>query len=72
MKCMKNLYELKKLLSVPLVKGKLAENIGLGIFVNSSYGLSDGSLEIFNIIDMVLSILLILVGIILQRSIKKC
>jgi len=63
-------YDLKQLLTDPLVKGKLAENIGLGIFVNSSYGLSDGSIEIFNIIDIALSISLILVGIILQRSIK--
>ena len=30
---------------------KILNNVGLGIFINSLYGISDGSIELFNIMS---------------------
>jgi sulfite exporter TauE/SafE len=49
-------------------RGRLIENIGLGIFVNGSYGISDGSIESFNLIDIILGIVLIIIGLYLQEK----
>ncbi len=52
------------------VFGELTKNIGLGIFVNGIYGISDGSVEVFNLIDILLGIVLMILGIILERRVK--
>ena len=48
--------------------GELIKNIGLGLFVNGLYGVSDGKIELYNIIDMFLGLVMILFGIILENS----
>ena len=52
------------------ISGELTKNIGLGIFVNGIYGISDGSLESYNLIDIILGIVLMILGIIAQRRAK--
>ncbi len=52
------------------IAGELTKNIGLGIFVNGAYGISDGTIEIFNIIDIILGIGLMTIGIIAERRAK--
>ncbi len=52
------------------IAGELTKNIGLGIFVNGVYGISDGTIEIFNIIDIILGISLMILGIIAERRAK--
>jgi hypothetical protein len=52
------------------ISGELTKNIGLGIFVNGVYGVSDGTIEIFNIIDVVLGVSLMIIGIIAERKAK--
>lgn len=49
------------------IAGELTKNIGLGIFVNGVYGVSDGTLEIYNVIDILLGIVLMILGIIAER-----
>ncbi len=53
---------------IKAIFGELTKNIGLGIFVNGVYGLSDGSIEIYNLIDIGMGIFLMLLGIILERK----
>ncbi len=48
--------------------GELIKNIGLGLFVNGLYGVSDGKIELYNIIDMFLGLVMMLFGIILENS----
>ena len=55
-------------LKKPKVRGRLFENFGLGFLVNGMYGLSDGSFEIFNLIDIIVGIIMILDGIRLQEK----
>ena len=50
--------------------GELTKNIGLGIFVNGIYGISDGTIELYNIIDIVLGVSLMTLGIIAERRAK--
>ena len=50
------------------VAGEIVKNIGLGVFINGLYGISDGSVEFFNIIDMILGVVGMLIGILLERS----
>jgi len=50
--------------------GELTKNIGLGIFVNGVYGISDGTIELYNIIDIVLGVSLMTLGIIAERRAK--
>jgi hypothetical protein len=50
------------------VGGELVKNIGLGIFVNALYGISDGSIELFNLIDITLGIIAMIIGIMVERS----
>jgi hypothetical protein len=52
------------------ISGELTKNIGLGIFVNGVYGLSVGSIVNYNIIDITLGIILMLIGIIAERKSK--
>jgi len=52
------------------IVGEFTKNIGLGIFVNGGYGLSDGSIEIYNIIDVMFGSFMMLLGIILERKAK--
>jgi len=52
------------------ITGELTKNIGLGIFVNGIYGISDGTIELYNIIDMTLGISLMILGIIAERRAK--
>ena len=49
------------------IAGELTKNIGLGIFVNGVQGVSDGTLEIYNVIDILLGIVLMILGIIAER-----
>ena len=50
------------------VAGEIVKNIGLGVFINGLYGISDGSIEIFNLIDMIVGIIGMTIGIVLERS----
>ena len=50
------------------VAGEIVKNIALGVFINGLYGISDGSVEFFNIIDMILGVVGMLIGILLERS----
>jgi predicted lipid-binding transport protein (Tim44 family) len=50
------------------VGGELIKNIGLGIFVNALYGASDGIIEFFNVIDLTIGVIAMVIGIILERS----
>ena len=50
------------------VGGELVKNIGLGVFVNGLYGISDGTIEIFNIVDILVGIVAMAIGIILERN----
>ena len=52
------------------IAGELTKNIGLGIFVNGIYGISDGTIELYNIVDMILGISLMILGIIAERRAK--
>jgi len=52
------------------IAGELTKNIGLGIFVNGAYGISDGTIELYNIIDIVLGVSLMTLGIIAERRAK--
>jgi hypothetical protein len=52
------------------ISGELTKNIGLSIFVNGVYGLSVGSIVNYNIIDITLGIILMLIGIIAERKSK--
>jgi len=49
------------------VIGRVSENIGIGLFVNGTYGMVDGSIEIYNIIDIFISLYIMVGGILLQR-----
>jgi len=53
------------------VRGRLFENFGLGFLVNGLYGLSDGSFEVYNFIDIIVSVIMILNGIYLQEKAKN-
>ena len=50
------------------VRGRIFENFGLGFLVNGLYGLSDGSFEVYNFIDIIVSVVMILNGIYLQEK----
>jgi len=50
------------------IVGEFTKNIGLGIFVNGGYGLSDGSIETFNLIDVIFGSFMMLIGILLERK----
>jgi len=60
--------KLKEILLNKEVAGEIVKNIGLGVFINALYGISDGSVEFFNLIDMTVGILGMLIGIVLERS----
>ncbi|RUM56933.1 MAG: hypothetical protein DSY40_01410 [Nautilia sp.] len=48
------------------IRGKIIENTGLGVFVNALYGISDGSIEIFNLIDVFIGFFVMIIGIYIQ------
>jgi len=50
------------------VRGRVFENFGLGFLVNGLYGLSDGSFEVFNFIDIIVALVMIISGIYLQEK----
>jgi len=50
--------------------GELTKNIGLGIFINGLYGISDATIEFFNIIDIFFGIILMIIGITAERKVK--
>ena len=52
------------------VRGRIIENTGLGIFVNALYGISDGTIEFFNLIDVLVGFLVMVVGIYIQGELK--
>ena len=49
------------------ITGELTKNIGLGIFVNGVYGVSDGNIQTYELIDIFLGIILMILGIIAER-----
>jgi len=67
---MLTLNNLKNLWNDDEAKGDLFKGIGIGFFVNGGYGLSDSSIEIYNIVDSVIGIVLLISGIILERREK--
>jgi hypothetical protein len=60
--------DIKNILFNQKIAGELIKNIGLGIFVNALYGMSDGNVEFFNLIDFFVSLIAMLIGIVLERS----
>jgi hypothetical protein len=52
------------------IRGKILENTGLGIFVNALYGISDGTIEIFNLIDVFIGFFVMIIGIYIQGELK--
>ena len=48
------------------IRGKIIENTGLGVFVNALYGISDGTIEFFNLIDVIVGFCVMIVGIYIQ------
>ena len=50
------------------IVGELTKNIGLGIFVNGIYGISDAQIENYEIVDILLGIGLMILGIIAERK----
>jgi len=52
------------------IVGRIAENISIGLFVNGIYGISDGSIETFNIIDIAISLYIMVIGVLLQQKDK--
>jgi hypothetical protein len=48
------------------IRGKIIENTGLGVFVNALYGISDGTIELFNLIDVIVGFCVMIVGIYIQ------
>ena len=47
--------------------GELTKNVGLGIFINGVYGISDATIELFNILDIIFGMGLMVMGIIAER-----
>jgi len=62
--------EIAKLWKDSEARGELLKNVGLGIFVNAIYGISDNSIELYNIIDGVVSLYIMVLGIIIERRNK--
>jgi len=60
--------KIKKIFLNKEVGGELVKNIGLGIFINALYGISDGSIEIFNLVDIFIGLIAIVIGIMVERS----
>ena len=52
------------------ITGELTKNIGLGIFVNGVYGVSDGRIQTYELVDIFLGIVLMILGIIAERRAK--
>ena len=52
------------------IRGKIIENTGLGVFVNALYGISDGTIELFNLIDVIVGFCVMIVGIYFQGETK--
>ena len=50
------------------VAGEIVKNIGLGVFINGLYGISDRSIEIFNLVDMLVGIIGIIIVIMLESG----
>ena len=48
------------------IRGKIIENTGLGVFVNALYGISDGTIELLNLIDVIVGFCVMIVGIYIQ------
>ena len=55
-------------LNNPKIRGRLFENFGLGFLVNGMYGISDGSFEIYNLVDIIVGVIMILDGLRLQEK----
>jgi len=53
------------------IVGRIAENIGIGLLVNGMYGITDGSIEIYNIIDIAISLYIMIGGVLLQQKDSK-
>ena len=50
------------------IRGRLFENFGLGVLINGFYGISDGSFEIFNLLDIIIGTIVMLDGLYLQEK----
>ena len=50
--------------------GEIIKNTGLGVFVNGAYGISDLKVETFNIADIIIGIVVMIIGVILERREK--
>jgi len=61
---------LKQLWNDIEARGEIIKTIGFGIFINGTYGISDGSIELFNSLDILMGLIGIITGIILERKEK--
>jgi len=55
-------------LKKPKIRGRLFENFGLGFLVNGMYGISDGSFEFYNLVDIIVGVIMIIDGLRLQEK----
>jgi len=60
--------EIKKILKNRESRGEIIKSIGLGVFVNGLYGISDSSIESYNIVDIIASLYVILLGISMEKD----
>jgi hypothetical protein len=63
------IYKIKKNLKNREARGEIIKSIGLGMFVNGLYGISDSSVESYNIVDIIVSLYTILLGISIEKDI---
>ncbi len=63
------IYKIKKILKNREARGEIIKSIGLGMFVNGLYGISDSSVESYNIVDIIVSLYTILLGISIEKDI---
>ena len=50
-----------------IIIGETVKNIGVGLLVNGLYGISDSHIELYNIIDVIIGVFMIVSGIILEN-----
>ena len=60
--------KIKKILVDRKSRGEIVKSIGLGVFINGLYGISDSSIELYNVVDIIASLYVILLGISMEKD----
>ena len=58
---------IKDILFDKAVIGEFGKNVGLGIFIYGLYGISNGNIEVFNLVDILVGIIGMAIGIVLKK-----